>query len=402
VLCKSARINHTARFIFLMKITRINFAFALAFFNFVSTQAGRVLLTLEALRLGANPFAVGALAATFSAFPMLFAWIAGRLADRFGSRSLLMSGAVGSSCGVLVPFLVPAMPALYVAAAMLGLGSSFYTVSVQNLVGILGKPGEHAKQFSNFSMVAAFASFIGPMISGFSIDHMGFGTACLILALIAFVPVLMLAGQDGMLPRGKRREGPGESVSGMLLGSNMRRVLVTSSLVQLGVDLFQFYLPIHGYAVKLSASEIGVILAMFAAASFVVRLIMPRLIARSNEETVLSYAFYIGAASFIFIPLFENAIALSLIAFLFGLGLGCGAPITMMLTYTQSPEGRSGEALGLRMTANHLARVVGPLLFGSIGSAFGLFAVFWGNALMMASGGILSWHGAKRRKSPYT
>jgi MFS family permease len=383
-----------------MKITRINFAFTLAFFNFVSTQAGRVLLTLEALRLGANPFAVGALAATFSAFPMLFAWIAGRLADRFGSRSLLMSGAVGSSCGMLVPFLVPALPALYVAAAMLGLGSSFYNVSVQNLVGILGKPGEHAKQFSNFSMVAAFASFIGPMISGFSIDHMGFGTAYLILALIAFVPVLMLAGQDGILPRGKHRAGPEASVGGMLFTSSVRRVLVTSSLVQLGVDLFQFYLPIHGYAAKLSASEIGVILAMFAAASFVVRLIMPRLIARSNEETVLAYAFCVGAASFILIPLFTNAIALSLIAFLFGLGLGCGAPITMMLTYAQSPEGRSGEALGLRMTANHLARVVGPLLFGSVGSVFGLFAVFWGNALMMASGGILSWRGAKRRKSP--
>jgi MFS family permease len=72
----------------------------------------------------------------------------------------------------------------------------------------------------------------------------------------------------------------------------------------------------------------------------------------------------------------------------------------MMLTYTQSPKGRSGEALGLRLSANHLARVVGPLLFGSIGAAFGLFPVFWGNALMMVSGGILSRQGAKRRKSP--
>jgi MFS family permease len=399
-LCKSARINHAARFILEMKIAPIHFAFVLAFINFVGALAGRVLLTLDALHFGANPFAVGALAATFSAFPMMFAWIAGRLNDRFGSRWLLMSGAVASSCGLLVPFLVATLPALYVAAAMLGLGFSFYTVSVQNLVGILGKPEEHAKQFSNFSMVAAVASFIGPMISGFTIDHMGFGSACLILALIAVVPVPLLTAWGGMLLRGKHRAGPAEAVSGMLAAPNVRRVLVTSSLVQLGIDLFQFYLPIYGYAIKLSASEIGVILAMFAAASFVVRLIMPRLIARSNEETVLSYAFYIGAASFIFIPLFKSAIALSLIAFLFGLGLGCGPPITMMLTYSQSPKGRSGEALGLRLSANHLARVVGPLLFGSIGAAFGLFPVFWGNALMMVSGGMLSRQGAKRRKSP--
>src|SRR5450755_3369867 len=121
-----------------MNITPINFAFVLAFINFVGALAGRVLLTLGALRMGANPFAVGALAATFSTFPMIFAWMAGRLADRFGSRWLLMSGAVGSSCGLLVPFLLPTLPALYVAAAMLGLGFSFYTVSVQNLVGNLG------------------------------------------------------------------------------------------------------------------------------------------------------------------------------------------------------------------------------------------------------------------------
>jgi MFS family permease len=383
-----------------MKMTQINFAFVLAFINFVCAQAGRVLLALYALRLGATPFAVGALAATFSAFPMMFAWMAGRLADRFGSRWLLMAGAVGSSCGLLVPFMLPTLPALYVAAGMLGLAFSFYTVSVQNLVGVLGKPEGHAKQFGNFSMVAALASFIGPLISGFSIDHMGFGAACLGLAVLALMPVPMLAARGGTLPRGKRHAGPAEAASGMLAAPGVRRVLVTSSLVQLGIDLFQFYIPIYGYAVNLSASEIGIVLAMFAAASFVVRLIMPRLIARSSEETVLAYAFYIGAASFIFIPLFKSALALSVIAFLFGLGMGCGPPITMMLTYTQSPKGRSGEALGLRMTANHLARVIGPLVFGSIGSAFGLFPVFWGNALMMASGGMLSRHGAKRRKPP--
>ena len=56
-----------------MKVSPINFAFALAFINFAGAQAGRVLLALYALRLDADPFAVGVLAATFSAFPMMFA-----------------------------------------------------------------------------------------------------------------------------------------------------------------------------------------------------------------------------------------------------------------------------------------------------------------------------------------
>lgn len=384
-----------------MTLSPINFAFTLAFINFAGSQAGRVLLALYALRLGADPFGVGALAASFSAFPMMFAWVAGRLADRVGPRWPLMAGAVASSCGLLTPWLWPGLPALYVAAGMLGLGFSFYTVSVQNLVGTLGKAQEHGRQFGNFAMVAAVASFVGPLLAGFSIDHAGFRTACLVVALVVLTPFPLLAARGGALPRGRRREGPAESAGKALTTADVRRVLLTSSLVQLGIDLFQFYLPIYGHSVGLSASQIGVVLAMFAAASFVVRLILPQMIARSGEESVLARAFTIGAASFILIPLFKSAIALSVIAFLFGLGLGCGPPITMMLTYAQSPAGRSGEALGLRMTVNHLARVIGPLIFGSIGSAFGLFPVFWGNALMMASGGLVSRYGAKRRGQPH-
>lgn len=382
-----------------MRFAPISFAFALAFICFICAHAGRVLLALDALRLGADPFAVGALAATFSAFPMPFVWMAGRMVDRFGPRWLLMFAALGSSFGLLVPFLLPTLPALYVASAFLGLGFSFYNLSVQNLVGILGHPEERARQFGNFTVFASVAGFIGPMISGLSIDHMGFGNSFLLLALFALIPVPLLAARGAMLPQGRPRTGHAETVTDILADPNVRRVLVTTGIVILGVDLFQYYLPIYGYAIRLSATEIGIILAMFSAASLVMRMIMPNLIARFGEETVLSYAFVLGAASFVAIPLFKSTFALSFIAFLFGFGMGCGQPITIMLTYSQSPEGRSGEALGLRLTVNHLTRVIGPLLFGSIGSALGLFAVFWGNALMMASGGVLSHDSAKRRKS---
>lgn len=378
-----------------MQLSPISFTLILSFINFAGGQAGRVLLTLDALQLGASPFAVGALAATFSALPMLLAWAAGRLDDRFGSRWLLLFGALGSGCAMLVPFLVQTLPAMFVAAALLGLGFSLYTVSVQKLVGELGKPGDRARHYSNFSLVAAVAGFAGPMIAGFSIDHLGYGGACLVVFAFALVPVPMLAIAGGMLPRGKPATGPAEAVSGLLADPGVRRILITSSLIQMGIDLFQFYLPIYAHSVSLSASEIGVVLAMFAAASFVVRAAMPRLIAHSSEERVLAWAFFVGAASFMLIPFFKSAVALALIAFLFGLGLGCGPPITIMLTYAQSPAGRAGEALGLRLSVNHMARVLGPLLFGSIGSAFGLFAVFWGNAAMMASGGVISSKGAK-------
>jgi predicted MFS family arabinose efflux permease len=200
----------------------------------------------------------------------------------------------------------------------------------------------------------------------------------------------MLMAKGAILPGARKQTAGPTSIRGMLNDPKVVRLLATSSLVQVGLDLFQFYMPIYGHQIGLSASAIGIVLAMFAAAAFVVRAVMPKLVARFREERVLACAFFIGAACFVALPFFKSVVVLCVIAFVFGLGMGCGPPITMMLTYAQSAEGRSGEALGLRFTANHMARVIGPLLFGSLGSAFGLFPVFWLNALMLASGGWLS------------
>src|ERR1019366_4978134 len=119
-------------------------------------------------------------------------------------------------------------------------------------------------------------------------------------------------------------------------------------------------------------------------------LVLSRLIVRFKEERLLAYAFYIGAASLTVVPFFRSATMLASISFVFGLGMGCCGPIVTMLMFGNAPEGRSGEALGLKMTVNSLTKVVSPIVFGSVASAFGLSPVFWINALMLGTGGFLS------------
>src|SRR5690606_10175835 len=147
-----------------------------------------------------------------------------------------------------------------------------------------------------------------------------------------------------------------------------------------------FYIPLYGHGIGLSASSIGSVLATFAVASFIVRFGLTRLVARFGEERVLSAAFVLGALGFLLVPLCANAVSLSAAAFVFGLGMACGQPITTLLLFTRSAEGRSGEMLGLRLTVNNLMRVGGPAVFGLVASTVGLGAVFVINALMMAGG----------------
>src|SRR5688572_19946391 len=95
----------------------IYFVLVITLLNSISVAAAKVVLALYALELGARPFIVGILAATFSVFPMVLAVSAGKLADRFGARWLLILGAIGGGAGMLVPYLVPGLLAIFSAAA---------------------------------------------------------------------------------------------------------------------------------------------------------------------------------------------------------------------------------------------------------------------------------------------
>jgi MFS family permease len=357
-----------------------------------------VLLTLYALNLGAKPLVVGMLAATFSALPMLLSWQVGKLADRFGSRWTLMAGAAGGACGMLLPYYFPGLPALYAAGVMNGFLVAFSSVSMHNLVGLLSEPHNRALNFSNLTLMTSAAAFFGPLLAGFSIDHSGHAVACLYIVLLSSVPVAMLAVWGGGLPRGVRNASPLRSVRDMLTGPGLLRVLAASSLMMTGVSLFNFYMPVYGKGIGLSASAIGVILAMYSAAAFVVRLVLPRLIARFGEGRVLAYALFVAAAGLMLVPFFKIYEMLMVISFVFGLGIGCIDPLTIMMTFSNSAEGRSGEALGVRITVNQMTGMIVPVVFGAIGSAFGGLPVFLLSALMLASGGVLGIPAARHKR----
>ena len=88
-----------------------------------------------------------------------------------------------------------------------------------------------------------------------------------------------------------------------------------------------------------------------------------------------------------------------MISFAFGLSMGCCGPIVTMLMFTSSLKGRSGEGIGIKITVNHLTKMISPILFGAVGSAFGLSPMFWINAVMMGAGGIMSNAKKQPRKS---
>ncbi len=375
----------------------IHLSLALTFFLFTGLNAARIVLTLYSLELGASASVVGILGGLFYLFALLLSWPIGALADRAGGRRLLLFAAACGTGALVLPYFVRALPAFYVAAALSGLALAFFHVTLQNTIGLLSKPADRARNFSNFSLVGAVTNFVGPLYAGLSIDHLGYGAACLLGASLSLVALVLVLAWGRSLPPGNPQatHGMGGGLS-TLSDPAVLLMLVTSGMVQLGTDLFQFYIPIYGHSIGLSASAIGVVLANFAVASFVVRLFLARLVKSVPGEKLLAWSFYLGMVGFVLVPFCHDPITLSAVSFFFGLGMGIGTPLTVILMYERVVPGRAGQTLGLRLTANNFVRVAGPIAFGVVASALGLPAVFWINAGMMACGGLLSRSARKR------
>jgi MFS family permease len=370
--------------------TPLHVTFALMLFGFCSINAARILFSLYALHLGASATAVGLLVGTFYIFPVLISWPVGRYSDRVGSRGLLLAGAAFGTAAMVIPFFMREVAALFIAAILMGIAFTLYNVILPNLVGLLSGPAERARNFGNSSLVGGLSMVAGPLVAGVAIDLAGHALASLLFVTLSLVVAVLVVFGGASLPGGAARSAAATGSRGSLADRGMTRVLATSSLVQIGQDLYQFYIPVHGHAVGLSASAIGGVLSLYAVASFVVRLLMPKLVTKLGEERVLRDSFYFAAFGFILAPFCESVLALAAVSFLFGLGIGCGQPITTMLIFSRSPEGRTGETFGLRQTVNNILRLACPPLFGFVVTAFGLPAVFLLSAAMMGGGARLS------------
>ncbi len=360
--------------------------------NMMSFRASKVLASLFAIELGASQFYIGLMIAMYSLLPALLAVYAGKLSDRLGVRLPMLAGSLGVATGLLLPWLNPTLPALYGSAALIGASHMLYNVATQNLVGSIGGPGAHTRNFSNYALAMAIGSSVGPLGAGFSIDYFGHVASYLYFAALPLVPALILAGSSNVSlgPRKKTEEERAVLVSSLLANPVLRRTLIGGAVATTGQDLFQFYMPIYGHDAGLSASAIGVVLAMSGIAAFVVRIWLPALVKRWGPDAVFTASLFVSAAAFLLVPLFTDVVSLAAVALVLGLGMGCAQPVTLMLIFSRAPEGRSGEALGVRVTINQFTHIVVPIMFGTLGSAFGIAPVFLINSLIMAGGGYLN------------
>jgi MFS family permease len=352
----------------------------------------KVLVSLTALTLGASPFFVGLLAACYAVFPLLLGVYTGRLTDRRGVRMPLFAGS-GLTCAAMVMgFFWRDVSGLFAVAALMGASFVFFNVSIQTLAGAIGRPEHRTRNFAWLSIGYSSSNLIGPVLSGYSIDHGGHAITFLVLAVFPVLPLVVLTLKPSIAHAAPRAKPDGGKASTFdLLGDRvLRKLIIISGLSVASAELFAFYVPVFAHEIGLSATVIGIILGSYALAIVLMRFMLGRIMKHLTSEQIMVWFLLIAAAAFAVFPLFRDAYALMAVAFVIGLGVGATQPILMSVSYERAPPGRAGEMTGLRLTVNNVARMSMPVICGALGAAFGASPVFWMNAMNLMVTSFLS------------
>jgi predicted MFS family arabinose efflux permease len=366
---------------------------AISVLTHMAFVSARMTGSLYALAHGASTFTVGVMMALFALVPMLIAVRAGRWLDDVGPWHPTLLGIAMVLAGLLLPaafsYATADVAPLLVAAALIGTGATLTNLSIQQAVGDRADPNHRAAAFSWFALGASIAGFSGPVISGQVIDHLGHRAtyAVMIGAVLTALAVLWI--NRALLPPRKKPPKLQQPLDAfeLLRHRQLRRVLITTALISMSWDMMTFIVPVHGNRVGLSASQVGFVLGAFSTATFAVRLAMPWLSRQFSEWQVLTFTLLNTSVAFVLFPMMTTLFPLMAIAFMIGLGLGAAQPNVMSLIHSRSPEGRVGEALGLRTTIMNSSHVVLPLVFGAFGAVLGAAAMLWTMAALVGTGG---------------
>jgi MFS family permease len=373
----------------------------IAFLTHVGFAGSRLAVPLFAVDQGATPFIVGTVVALYAAFPAVLALPAGRMTDRLGFKLPLLFGTGGVFFALILPAVFPSMVTLYFTASIIGLAFMALQLATQTLTGAIAGPADRARYFGLLSLGFALANFSGPLLTGILIDQVGYAWMFAAIATPLVPAIIVSAFGSRWIPKVQAR---GDPVRGgmfdLLKIKPLRDTLIASGIVSAAWDVYQFFMPLYGRSLDLSATAIGAIMSAFAVSIILVRLVLPVVLRVTGELQLMIYAMFVAAAAFCLFPLVEGAWALAAASFLLGIGCGVGQPLSMTLVYNASPKARAAEATGMRITVNQVTHVAIPLIFGAVGSVAGYAVVFLTNAVGLIIGGYTSLRNIEKRERP--
>lgn len=353
------------------------------------------------LALGAGPGEIGLLA-TAQTLPFLLMSIPlGLLADRTSRKRLIVLSELVRGLTLLMLLAVLllgwlSIPVLAVLGFIGAIGTVGFSVTAPALVPALVPRDALAQANGRLELARSAAFAAGPALAGALVAWAGASAAFVLAAMLSASAMFLLLGlgEPVRTPAAPRHPLLELQDGARMVWSHplLRPILLTGVAWNLSWFVLQAaYVPYAVRALGLSASGVGLTLAIYGVGMIVGALIAPRVLAAMpfGRAIQLGPAASVLAAGAMLATLAMPTGAMAAVSFfLFGLGPTIWVITSMTLRQTVTPGAMLGRVSALFLTVNMGARPLGAALGGFVGATWGEPACLW---LSLAGFGVQLW-----------
>ena len=346
------------------------------------------LIPVYAVELGAGGFLVGLIIASFNVSRTLVSPFAGRLSDRWGRKKFIVTGLfVYAIISVLYVLPVHA-ETLILVRFFHGLASVLVVPIAMALAADIAPKQKLGLYMGTLNMAVMLGLGVGPVLGGTIRDHFGMNAAFYAMGVLALLTCILVMI---FIPSDYQRHGSGESQK----ISSIRKIL--THRVVLGIFMMRFFaasgqgavytfLPILALQLKLTSSQVGIILAANVFIIAFLQRVCGTLADRVNPKYFVILGTFASGMTVFGMPFVEGFTMILLLNILMGMANGFALPGGLVIT------GQLGRTMGMAslMTitdaAWSLGMIVSPILSGIVLDVFGLSYVFIIGSFLILTG----------------
>jgi predicted MFS family arabinose efflux permease len=373
----------------------------LAWSNLAAQSAEQIALAaspiVAVLLLGVGEGETGMLQTALTLPFVLMAIPAGLLADRISRRALMASAEALRAAALLAILLLIGLhqltlPLLALAGFIAVCGTVVYSVAAPALVPSLVPPQQLPAANTRIELARTIAFASGPALGGLLVGWLGAAPAFAFAAALSVIAVVLLSGlyepQRTATPRRHPLHEIREGAAFVMQHPLLRPVFVTQFIFNTGSFLLlAVFVPYAVRHLALSASGVGITLAMYGVGMVVGALLATRVMRRLTFGTVIGLGpvtGFVASAIMALTTLIPAAPLAGLGFFLLGVG-----PILWVISTTTLRQSVTPPSLLGRVSAINIlsygARPLGSALGAIVGGLYGAEACLYLAVAIFAS-----------------
>ncbi len=384
-------------------ILMINMFIAVASFGIVIPILPSYLVSINQ-----GGMAAGLMIAIFAASQFFFSPIAGKWADQYGRRKMIIYGLAGLTISMFVFYASDSIWVLYFSRVIGGVGAAMLIPAIFAYIADITTFDQRAKGTSMVSAAMSLGIVVGPGIGGFLADFsikLPFLVSALVSLAAVLFSVLWLKEHDATDadPALAAKLTDEESMLTKIGRSTKMPYfipLIITLVMSFGLLAYESVVGLYlDNQFNSTAKDIAVMITATGVVSVVVQLFMVDRIVRRYGEVAVLIAF-LGVAAFGFLmSLFAGSYAMffavSLVIFL---ATSILRPVLNTLI-SKMAEGEVGFAMGMNNAYMSIGNVIGPLLAGVLYDVNIVFPFILGLIMLLVTLGItIAWQRSRATK----